>query len=1065
MSQPISVGQVEVEILGSVSKLAKSIRKELQAALKDIDVNKAIQDSLGGRPLKVKVDPQVDTDSITAKVRGTRVPKVPVQVDPLMRVFQQEVQRQTNALARTVNAKVPVGADTAPLRNQLRAELAAVQSTLKAKIPTEPADKAAYEARLKAMLAEVSARVKQNVKLDVDRRGLAGISTSLNPLRLIPSVLSGAFRGLSQAMQESGSAAVRMGGSIIGAVAGAAGPIASLGGGILAVIGALGGIGVAATVAIPAVNALAGALAALPGLAAGIGAAVGTLALGFKGISDAFKPKTGGGGGGGGGAGGDAAGRARRIAAAERGVESARRGIAAATRGVQQAERGYADAVRQVGVAQERSRKAQDAVNRARREAREDIEDLDRALRGAKLSEEEATLAVTDALRELNQARETGILPDIQAAELAYRRAQLSLEDAKDSVGDLTEEQADSATKGVEGSDKVQAALADQADALQGVRDAQRGVLDAQDALIAANDGLKSSYDGLASAQDALIAAQQKAASGGGGGGGGLAKEIVKLAPAAQRFVDAIKALKPAFEDLRLDVQQRLFAGLDKTVTRVGQTWIPALKTTLGRYADTFNTFFKNLGAGITAPRFVSDLQTAAEGARQGMQAIGTAVTTSLVPAFGRLAAASAPFLKALGDEIAAVVTEFSNWILQADRSKSLQAFFTNATASLHDIFVTGKLVVKIVGQLFQAITGSGQSTSGSAIDRFNAGLQRVSDWLGRAENQEKIRGFIDDLISLSQRLASAASQVNSFLTPKGQDAAANSLGAVIGRALVAGVVAGIKESLRLNVETIAGIATWIVDTVKGLLGIRSPSTVMAAVGRDVVAGLVNGVAGMFGVLRSRMLGVRSTILGALANAGSLLLGAGRNVVAGLVNGVVSWYGRARTAVLNLRAYAINAVSSAGSWLYNAGRAVLAGLVNGLWSRLGDLGSALSYVTNYIRDHKGPIDKDRRLLIPAGQAIMDGLRVGIDSRRRALGADLAAVTDQIAGGVGADLFARAAGGVDALSAQLALATPAPAPQPLLAWSPTATGDKLLDAMAGLIEVKHRGDPVAALSRR
>jgi hypothetical protein len=465
---------------------------------------------------------------------------------------------------------------------------------------------------------------------------------------------------LAESLQKAAGSSAELGGSLSGSASSAAGPIGAAVSLALALDGAIAAATVAAYALGPAIglvtaalSAAAGAAAAIPAALVGAGAAIGALALGFRGISQAFKPKV---GGGGGGSGQDPASLARRIAAAERGVEAARRGIASATRAVTTAQRNYQDALRTEAAANARVAVAQAAVNKARKEAADDLEDLTRQVRGAQLDEQDAALAVTDALRDLNAAKETGILPDIQRANLEYQRAQLNLENATDSAQDLTKSQAEQAKKGVEGSDKVQAALADQAAAFDSVRQAQEGVLDAQNGILAANDGLKSSYDGLASANDALAESQRKQSAA----GAAAAAKLIPLAPAARRFVDALKALKPAFEDLRLDVQQRLFAGLDQTVTHLGAAWIPALKTTLGRYADTFNGFFKNLGAAVSTPKFISDLQAGAEGARQGFSAIGDAVTTKLVPAFGALARAAGPFLAALGREIAGIVTQFS---------------------------------------------------------------------------------------------------------------------------------------------------------------------------------------------------------------------------------------------------------------------------------------------------------------------------------------------------------------------------------------------------------------------
>lgn len=91
------------------------------------------------------------------------------------------------------------------------------------------------------------------------------------------------------------------------------------------------------------------------------------------------------------------------------------------------------------------------------------------------------------------------------------------------------------------------------------------------------------------------------------------------------------------------------------------------------------------------------------------------------------------------------------------------------------------------------------------------------------------------------------------------------------------------------------------------------------------------------------------------------------------------------------------ALGTLGTTLYNIGTHIIGSLIDGIKSKLGALGSVLGSVTDFIADHKGPIEKDRQLLVPAGQAIMSGLIAGIESQQRALGSTLAGVTGQISG--------------------------------------------------------------------
>lgn len=89
------------------------------------------------------------------------------------------------------------------------------------------------------------------------------------------------------------------------------------------------------------------------------------------------------------------------------------------------------------------------------------------------------------------------------------------------------------------------------------------------------------------------------------------------------------------------------------------------------------------------------------------------------------------------------------------------------------------------------------------------------------------------------------------------------------------------------------------------------------------------------------------------------------------------------------------AFAGAGRILVAAGQAIIQGLIDGVTSKLGALQSKLSAVTNFIKDHKGPIEVDRVLLRPAGQAIMGSLTDGIDDGLAPLGKKLEEVTKRI----------------------------------------------------------------------
>lgn len=1028
MGTATEIGTAYVSVIPGARGFAKTLRKEIEEEFRAADLDGLLARTFGGHPVKLPVQPEVDPKSLPDTLpRPTRVPKLPVELDPLVESFRAEVNRQVAELSRTVNANIPVGADTAGLRTELAAEIAAVQRQLKAEIPTEPGSTREYEEKLRAAVDAAARRVEAHVKIDVDKDNFSGLKALTGLLEKAPSSLAGGFELLSSAMTDSSSKAVQFGGALSGALSAASGPVGTVVAGLAGLAAVIAAAAGAAVFAVPAITALAGAVAAIPGALTGVGAAFGALSLGFKGISEAFKPKT----GGGRGAGTDLAAQARQVAQATRGVESAQRSLIRAQRDVVDAQK---------------------AVNKAIADEVERRQDLQRAVHNARLDQRDAALSETEALRELNKVRETGDIPAIQRAQLEYEKAQARVSDTADATQDLKVQQAAAAATTVRGSDQVQAALKRQQDAA---------------------DSLKSATDGVTSAQEALTAAQNPPKSG---GGGGAAAALIKLAPAARKFVDAIKALKPAFEALRLDVQQRLFVGLDKTVTTMWKAWKDQLHTTLGSFADTFNSFFRTLGANVSKPKFITDLATGAEGARKGLQHILDAIAGPLVTAFGDLSAASAPFLESLGKDLGDVVTKFSNWVIAGDNSGGLQEFFDNATSAMHDIFDIGGTVATIIGDLIDIIVGKKLGTAKkSPLQSFREALQHVADWLNDPANQDAVRSFFikinDELSNFGLYVDQISGWITQFNNLKaalfGDDnnAEAKTAGEKIGEALVTGIIVGIAAAMVVQAGIIADLF-WaqtdsLIGWIKSGLGIHSPSTVMAGIGRNLIDGLMKGIGDRFGALVNRVTQIPGQIRAGLGAAGQILLQKGRDVVTGLGNGLGDRFAALQNRAAALRTVITNRLSDAGSWLYNVGRNVVIGLYNGIAS-LGSwlAGAVRTFINNYvpvpIQQALG-INSPSKVAAELGRRVPEGLAAGmtagsglVEAASRGLAAaTLPSLVPALVGNPTPGL-GTATGGPGRLE---------------VAWAKGSTGDRLLDALRDKISVSYNGDPVAALRRR
>ncbi|MCP9082728.1 PblA [Streptococcus sp. CF10-1] len=170
----------------------------------------------------------------------------------------------------------------------------------------------------------------------------------------------------------------------------------------------------------------------------------------------------------------------------------------------------------------------------------------------------------------------------------------------------------------------------------------------------------------------------------------------------------------------------------------------------------------------------------------------------------------------------------------------------------------------------------------------------------------------------------------------------------------------------------------------------------------SLITGLVQGAQsiwdGFMNFLSSLWEGIKSTASNAWESLKSSVL----SIINSLLSGAQNAWNDMSNAVSNL----VGNVTGFFNQLWNidlfgAGKAILQGFLDGLQSMWSSVTDFVGGIAGWIRDHKGPIEYDRKLLVPAGNAIMgsldNGLKDGFKYVKKTVGGMAGEISDVFSG--------------------------------------------------------------------
>lgn len=326
-----------------------------------------------------------------------------------------------------------------------------------------------------------------------------------------------------------------------------------------------------------------------------------------------------------------------------------------------------------------------------------------------------------------------------------------------------------------------------------------------------------------------------------------FAADLRGLSPAAQEAARAIRSLLPAFDNLRLNVQENLFRGAAQGIRQLSGQYLPVLRKRLTSISAVLNQAAGGLGRFLGRPEQVKLVDQILASTAQTVGVLGQALQP-VARAFLQLAAVGSQFLPSFATLLGVAATKFAAFVDAGVKTGQITAFIR-----------TG---VQLMGLFASALDGARQIIGGilSAAAKTPDGLSSVAGLLKSIGDQINTPAFQGGLSAVFIALNSAATSIASVLP---QVAAALVAISPAIASVIQGLGAGFAAALAAAAQLIISLAPQINALAAGFASI-APSlgpAILAIWGITKVIGPLTSVISLgfraYEALRSLAIGLR----------------------------------------------------------------------------------------------------------------------------------------------------------------------------------------------------------------
>lgn len=482
--------------------------------------------------------------------------------------------------------------------------------------------------------------------------------------------------------------------------------------------------------------------------------------------------------------------------------------------------------------------------------------------------------------------------------------------------------------------------------------------------------------------------------------GGDTAKAAEQADVAMRAMSDNVNVFGSNMQDVQNAFQgfaKQNYTMLDNLKLGYGGT-----KEEMLRLIDDANAYAASIGqaSDLSIDSF-SDIVTAIELVQEAQGIAGTTAKEAAGTIEGSVNMAKAAWenlLTGLADPDADVGKLVGNLLGAVDNvvqnvAPRVGQVFTTVVSYLPTaVSQVGQTLLPVVADAAAGLVGAAASALGT-VREYLAGV----DWAGEAQS------LLAGIASVVGPLLSQAAQLLPYLL-----------------VAVAQLMVGVMTYMSEHAQEIVDALTMVIQLLAAAIGDNLPTILAAAVTLflALATAVINDAPQILAAIGTLLMQAVAAVAGAV---GQMLL-AGLQLVGGLLSGVAQKGAEVVKWFAGLPGRILSALGDLGGLLVGAGRSVIDGFLSGLKGAWDGVTGFVGGIADWIASHKGPIEYDRRLLVPHGRAIMAGLGEGLE---RAFGSDVVPLVSGLGGRL-ADAMATGSPGLAWATSRAGSPYPAPA---------------------------------------